>query len=55
MNNYDNKQEFNLNLPTDLKVQLEILAHESHLSMDTLILKVLSTYVDGEFNDNTPK
>ena len=47
----NNENNIYSNLPTDLKVQLEILATENHMSIDNLIEKVLTTYVESEFSD----
>lgn len=48
----NNENNIYPNLPTDLKIQLEILATENHMSLDNLIINVLSTYVESEFSDS---
>ena len=40
------------NLPTDLKIQLDILATENKTTTDNLILQILNTYVQSEFTDS---
>ena len=40
------------NLPTNLKIQLDILATENKTTTDNLILQILNTYVQSEFTDS---
>jgi hypothetical protein len=40
------------NLPTNLKIQLDILATENKTTTDNLILQILNTYVENEFSDS---
>lgn len=45
--------EFNISstLPKDLRIQLEILANEEHISIDNLIMNILINHVENEFSD----
>ncbi len=47
-----NKNNLSTNLPTDLKIQLDILATENKTTTDNLILQILNTYVQSEFTDS---
>lgn len=39
-------------LPKDLKIQLDILATENHMTVDNLIIHILNNYVENEFADS---
>ena len=39
-------------LPKDLKIQLDILATENHMTVDNLIIHILNNYVENEFSDS---
>lgn len=45
----NNSNNLSTNLPKDLKIQLEILAMEDHLSVDNLIVNILNNHVRNEF------
>lgn len=47
----NNENVLSNNLPTDLKVQLDILATENRTTTDNLILTILHNYVKDEFED----
>ncbi|SCI20328.1 MULTISPECIES: hypothetical protein [unclassified Romboutsia] len=48
----NNENILSNNLPTDLKVQLDILATENRTTTDNLILTILNNYVKNEFEDS---
>ena len=39
-------------LPKDLKIKLDILATENHMTVDNLIIHILNNYVENEFADS---
>ena len=39
-------------LPKNLKIQLDILATENHMTVDDLIMHILNNYVENEFSDS---
>ena len=43
----------NLNISSELKVKLDILALENHTSVNDLILSLLDNHVCNEFDDDT--
>lgn len=48
----NNENILSANLPTELKIQLDILATENRTTTDNLILTILNNYVKDEFDDS---